>query len=68
MPTSTHTVSGMTCEHCAGAVRSEIGALAGVSRVQVAVDTGKVTIESTQDISRDAIANAVTEAGYELVD
>lgn len=64
--TSTWTVTGMTCGHCAASVREEVGEIAGVTDVAVVVETGQVTITSDEPVARDAVAAAVTEAGYQL--
>jgi copper chaperone len=61
-------VSGMTCGHCVSAVTSEIGALPGVRQVRVELATGTVTVASEAALARDAVAAAVDEAGYQLVD
>lgn len=66
MSTSTVIVSGMTCGHCAASVREEVGALAGVTDVDVDVASGQVTISSSAPIEPDAIRVAVEEAGYHL--
>ncbi|MBH0776100.1 heavy-metal-associated domain-containing protein [Nocardia bovistercoris] len=66
MATSTYTVKGMTCGHCAGSVREEIGRIAGVTGVEVDLDTGAVRVESTAPVSDAEIAAAVDEAGYEV--
>ena len=66
MSTSTVIVSGMTCGHCASSVREEVGALAGVTDVDVDVASGQVTISSSAPIEADAIRVAVEEAGYHL--
>ena len=42
--TSTYTVTGMTCGHCAASVREEIEALPGVTSVEVTVDDGSVRV------------------------
>ena len=60
-------VKGMTCGHCAGAVTEEVSSLSGVEHVDVAVDTGEVTVTSTETVSIDRVRAAVDEAGYELV-
>lgn len=62
-----YVVKGMTCGHCAGAVTEEISALPGVGKVDVALDTGKVTVTSEAALTEDAVREAVDEAGYELV-
>ncbi|HEY9313818.1 heavy metal-associated domain-containing protein [Williamsia sp.] len=68
MSTSTVIVTGMTCGHCASSVREEVGALDGVSAVEVNVETGKVTITSTAAIDPSAVTAAVAEAGYHVAD
>ncbi|MGI8867283.1 MAG: heavy-metal-associated domain-containing protein [Mycobacteriales bacterium] len=66
MITTTYTVTGMTCEHCVNAVSTEIGTLTGVSDVQVDLPTGAVTVTSGDPLSREQVAAAVEDAGYEL--
>jgi len=66
MSTTTITVTGMTCGHCATSVREEVGSIPGVSVVDVDLASGKVTIDSEQQVDADAIKDAVEEAGYEL--
>ncbi|MCZ7421279.1 MULTISPECIES: copper ion binding protein [unclassified Micromonospora] len=67
MVSTTYQVQGMTCGHCVNAVSTEIGAIEGVSDVQVDLATGQVTVTSDQPLSGDAVRAAVDEAGYELV-
>lgn len=64
MKTTDYTVTGMTCGHCASSVREEVGALAGVTDVDVDVSTGRVTVTSTADLDPSAVRAAVEEAGY----
>lgn len=66
MTTSTYTVTGMTCEHCVGAVREEVGRIPGVTDVTVDLPSGVVTITSEQPVSADQVRAMVDEAGYEL--
>jgi copper chaperone CopZ len=65
MEQRTYTVVGMTCGHCRMAVTEEVGALPGVSAVEVDLETGLVTVTG-EGISDDAVAAAVDEAGYEV--
>lgn len=67
MSTSTYTVKGMTCGHCAKAVTSEVEQIPGVSHVDVDVATGEVTLTSETAVDPAAVRAAVTEAGYEFV-
>lgn len=69
MSTTTINVTGMTCGHCVGAVREELGALPGVTDVTVELNAGgdsPVTITSERDLDDAAINAAVDEAGYEV--
>ena len=68
MTTTTYTVQGMTCAHCVNSVSTELGALAGVSDVQVDLTTGTVTVTSDQPLDTDTVRAAVDEAGYQLAD
>ncbi|CCH35379.1 heavy-metal-associated domain-containing protein [Actinosynnema sp. NPDC047251] len=65
--TTTYTVNGMTCGHCASSVTEELTAVAGVTGVDVQLATGAVTVTSTRELTADEVGAAVTEAGYELV-
>ncbi|MFW0788186.1 heavy-metal-associated domain-containing protein [Gordonia sp. CPCC 205333] len=67
MTVSNYLVSGMTCGHCASSVREEIAEIAGVTGVEVDIRTGAVEVSSESALDADAVANAVTEAGYQLV-
>jgi copper chaperone len=62
-----YTVSGMTCGHCVKSVTEEVGALAGVSSVDVDLASGRVTVTSGAPLELDAVKAAVDEAGYEVV-
>ncbi|WP_026918162.1 heavy-metal-associated domain-containing protein [Gordonia shandongensis] len=64
--TTTVTVTGMTCGHCASSVREEISEIAGVRDVAVDVDSGRVEITSDAPLDREAVGAAVVEAGYQL--
>lgn len=63
---TTHTVIGMTCDHCVSAVRNEVAGITGVTDVDVDLATGEVVVESAEPIDADVFAEAVHEAGYEV--
>ena len=60
-----YTVSGMSCSHCVLSVSEEVGALAGVDRVEVELASGRLVVDG--DVSDEAVRDAVAEAGYEVV-
>jgi len=66
MITNTYTVVGMTCGHCVNAVSTEMAKLAGVTQVDVDLDSGAVTVTSAEVLVQDDVATAVDEAGFEL--
>jgi len=66
MSTTTVTVSGMSCGHCATSVREELTEIPGVRTVDVDLASGNVTIGSDTVVEADAIRMAVEDAGYQL--
>jgi copper ion binding protein len=60
-------VSGMTCQHCVAAVGAEVGALAGVSGVDVDLDSGALVV-SGRGVDAAAVRGAVEAAGYTLAE
>jgi copper chaperone len=60
----TYTVPGMSCDHCAAAVGDEVGQVAGVESVVVALETKQVTVRG-RDLDDTALRAAIDEAGYE---
>ncbi|RBY78898.1 cation-transporting ATPase [Geodermatophilus sp. TF02-6] len=66
MSTARYTVVGMTCAHCVTAVTEEVGALPGVTAVDVDLASGGLTVTSTEPVDDGAVRAAVDEAGYEL--
>jgi copper chaperone CopZ len=66
MEQRTYIVEGMTCDHCVNAVRGEVAGVAGITDVQVDLDTKLVRVAG-EDIDDAAVFAAVEEAGYEAV-
>lgn len=63
MTTSNYTVTGMTCEHCVRSVTEEVGAIAGVTDLEIDLATGSLTVTTADDA---AVREAVSEAGYSV--
>ncbi|MEV4846967.1 copper ion binding protein [Micromonospora matsumotoense] len=61
-------VKGMTCGHCVNAVTGEVGALDGVTDVQVDLASGRVAVTSDRPLDTGSVRAAVDEAGYDLVE
>jgi len=72
MTTQTFSITGLTCEHCVGAVSSELSVLAGVTDVQidlVAAGTSILRVTADKALTDFEVALALDEAGeYQLAD
>lgn len=66
MATNEYLVTGMTCGHCEGAIRSEVGQIADVSGIEVSASTGRLVVTTGSDApaADAAVLEAVEEAGY----
>jgi copper chaperone CopZ len=60
----TYSVPGMTCDHCAHAVSSELGAVTGVAEVEIDLGTKLVTVTG-RGLDDQQLRAAIEEAGYE---
>jgi copper chaperone len=65
-PALTYLVEGMSCNHCKVAVTAEVTQVAGVTGVDVDLDTKLVRVHGAQ-IDDAAVVAAIDEAGYEAV-
>jgi copper ion binding protein len=65
MSTITYSVPGVSCDHCRAAIAQEVGALAGVSAVDVDLDARTVTVRG-ESLDDAAVRAAIDEAGYEV--
>lgn len=66
MAIKNYTVEGMTCGHCVSSVKEEVGEVAGVTAVDVTLETGAVQVTG-EDFTDEAVKTAVVEAGYKVV-
>lgn len=57
-------VPAIHCEHCAASIREEVSEVAGVSEVDVDLETKAVTVRGTA-LDDAALRVAIEEAGYE---
>jgi copper ion binding protein len=66
MSTQSYVVTGMTCAHCVASVTEEVSEVAGVTRVDVDLETGALQVTADRTIPDEAVRAAVEEAGYQL--
>jgi copper chaperone CopZ len=63
---STMTISGMSCAHCTRAVFTSLSGVEGISRADVSI--GRAVIEHDGSVTAEAVREAISIAGYEVVD
>ncbi|MCP4605994.1 MAG: permease [Proteobacteria bacterium] len=57
-------VPDMNCQHCSGAIKNAISGLTGVKNVDANPTTKIVKIDMEEDVDRDAVAQAIIDAGF----
>ena len=62
MTDTNYTVTGITCGHCVAAIKEEVGAIPGVTGVDLDL-TGAMTVHSEAPVDFDRIVEALYEAG-----
>ncbi len=66
--TKTLNVEGMSCMHCVNAVKSAVGSLPGISKVDVDLEGKKVAVEyDSNQVNIEKIKDKIEDAGYEVV-
>ena len=65
--TQSFTVKGMSCGHCARRVENAALGVKGVSSAKVDLGSESLRIECAGEPPVQALAEAIREAGYELV-
>ncbi len=67
METITLDVTGMTCMGCVASVKRVVGAVPGVSQVDVVLETGKVSVAYDAGQAQPAqFKQAIQDAGYQV--
>ena len=61
------TVPAVSCGHCVKAITEEVGALQGVKKVDVDLNTKHVRVETEGEVPTEVIVGAINEAGYDEV-
>jgi len=61
-------IKGMTCGHCEGRVNTELGKISGVSEVKAVASDGVAVVTSTEPLNSAEVLQAVSAAGYKVID
>lgn len=59
-------VRGMSCSHCVKRVKDALESVDGVRAAEVDLDTEQAVVTYDGAVSRDQLADAVADAGYEV--
>ncbi|MEK6927408.1 MAG: heavy metal-associated domain-containing protein [Nanoarchaeota archaeon] len=62
------TISGMHCASCAGNVEKSLRKVSGVKNVSVSLMTNKSIVEVEDNVSEEALKQAVAKTGYKVVE
>lgn len=60
---STYTVPGISCDHCVSAITTEVGAVEGVTAVDVDLEAKTVVVVGGDS---EAIVSAIDDAGFDV--
>jgi copper chaperone len=61
----TYVVDGMSCQHCSATISDAVQRVPGVSRAQVDLDRGTVTVRGA-GADDAAVRAAIDQAGYQV--
>lgn len=65
MSVMTYEVPDISCGHCKAAIEGGVSQVPGVSKVEVDIETKRVTVEG--DAPDEAVVAAIVDAGYDQV-
>ena len=57
-------ISGMSCQHCVGSVKTALEGLGGLKQVTVNLEAGEASFENS-GIEREKIRAAITQIGFD---
>jgi len=67
MSTTTLNVPTISCGHCKSSIEGAVGALDGIRRVEVGIDTKQVDVDFDEAaLDLDVIISAIEEQGYDV--
>lgn len=57
-------VEGMSCNGCAKSVKAAFSSIEGVSDVEINLDEKQATLESSQELSKEQLREALADTSY----
>jgi len=59
-------IKGMSCQHCAKAVKKALEEIDGIGNVTVDLAAGEALFQETNPVDADLIREKIRKAGYEV--
>ena len=66
MNTKTIKIEGMQCNHCKMTVEKVLGAIDGITKVEVSLENKTATIQMSKEVDDNIVKNVIKEAGFEV--
>ena len=63
----TLTIEGMHCPNCVAAVKRELEALEGVTKVDVSLEDAQAIVE-VEDVADETLQEAIEDIGFDVVE
>ena len=60
-------VKGMSCQHCVASVTKALNDIEGISDVKVDLEAGSATYNENSPVTIEAIKDAISSIGFEVV-
>jgi len=60
-------VKGMSCQHCVASVTKALNDIEGISDVKVDLEAGSATYNENSPVTIEAIKDAISRIGFEVV-
>ena len=60
-------VKGMSCQHCVASVTKALSGIQGITDVKVSLEKGEATFKEESPVPDQAIRDAITKIGFEVV-
>lgn len=58
-------VNGMMCEHCKKSLESALGAVSGVTSVNISLKQGTAAVQCDDTVTKEMLIKAVEDVGFE---
>jgi copper chaperone len=68
MQTTTVTAPDIVCDGCANAIKKAVGAIPGVNKVDVNIESKAVSVTHDEQVSHETLRSVLDKAGFPIVE